>query len=251
MTTTIQISMYDYSLKKELVYETEVGSIEDMVTLSYRYEKRVKYRKPTDKRWYHCKTMIKRLFKKELESKPFEVNLVEENDLDKALEEYHRPRLEREKKEAEYEKFLGQFDYREGREGFGNREYRGESSYDWSNEMKNEPKFTIEQIKSMSESELVSRLCHLYIEDFYIDKTGCDSYDGPFETIITEVAYIELQLSSELADQAHYNAMEFLCGGKLEYEPKRLPKSETFRLTDDYELVLIKKDEGEDLVPSF
>lgn len=249
MTTTIQISVYDYSFKRELVYETEVGSIEDMIALSYRYDKKVKYRKPTDKRWYHCKTMVKRLFKKELEAKPFEVTLVEENDLDKALEEYHRPRLEGEKKEEEYEKFLDQFDYREGREGFGNREYRGEPSYDWDNEMKIEPKFTIEQMKSMTESELVNRLGHLYVEDVHIHKTGYDSYDGPFETLLTEVTYIELQLSSELADRAHYDAMEFLCGGKLTYEPKRLPKSKIFRLTDDYKLVSL--DEDTDFVLTF
>ncbi|PGB72260.1 hypothetical protein [Bacillus wiedmannii] len=241
MTTTIQISVYDYSLKKELVYETEVGSIEDMITLSYRYEKRVKYRKPTDKRWYHCKTMIKRLFKKELESKPFEVNLVEENDLDKALEEYHRPRLEREKKEAEYEKFLGQFDYREGR---GVEPWAGASTEmpSFDGDDIEEPRLTIEQIKSMSEDELSNRLIKMYVDEWHMSTFGYDSYDGPFNDCIAEIAYTELQLSSELADRSYLLAREALYGDKLEYEPKRIPKSETFRLTDDYELVALDKD---------
>ena len=248
MTTTIQISVYDYSLKKELVYETEVGSIEDMITLSYRYEKRVKYRKPTDKRWYHCKTMIKRLFKKELEAKPFEVTLVEENDLDKSLEEYHRPRIEREKEQAEYEKFLGQFDYREGR---GVEPWAGASTEipSFDGDGTEEPRLTIEQIKSMSEDELSNRLIKTYIDEWHMSVFEYDSYGGPFSDCVTEVAYIELQLSSELADWSYLRARESLYSGKLEYEPKRIPKSEIFRLTDHHTLVALDKDK--DFVLSF
>ncbi|QDP39434.1 hypothetical protein [Radiobacillus deserti] len=111
-TTTIQISVYDYNTMEELIYETQIGSIEELIALSYRYDKSVKYKKPTDKNWYYCRTMIKRLFKKELNSKNNEVKLVTTNDLNKVLEERFQAKLEkkREQEQRDLEQIILDYD---------------------------------------------------------------------------------------------------------------------------------------------
>ncbi|HFK1513844.1 hypothetical protein [Bacillus paranthracis] len=224
-TTTIQISVYDWSIMEEIVYEAQIGSVTDFLSLTYRFDKKVKYKKPTDKNWYYGKTMIKRLFKEEIAIKPT-LKFMTTNDLNK---------IEEEKRKAEEEIKLK----------------KEKEELEWEAWRKANPIVTIEQIQSMSEPELVNRLFELYVDDYYIRKTDYNSYDGPFECNLTETAYIELQLSSEAADRAYHSAMRCLCGGKLAFEPNRLPMSRIFRLTDDYKLVSIKKDEDKDLVPSF
>lgn len=213
-TTTIQISVYDWGKMEERVYEARVGSIAELVALSYQFNKNAKYKKSTDKNWYYCKTMIKRLFKKELSTKQPKIKFVTTNDLNKIQEEKRKAeeeaRLEKEKIELEWEKWRMAH-----------------------------PDCTIEQINSMSEAELENRLTGLYIEDYYIGKTDYNSYSGPFESNLTEISYIELKATSELADRAYYRAMKTLCGGELTFEPDRIPKSKIFRLTDDYKLVHI------------
>ncbi|CDQ21808.1 hypothetical protein [Halobacillus karajensis] len=212
-TTTIQISIYEWSIMEEIVYETQISSVGEFLALTYRFDKKIKYKKPTDKNWYYAKTMIKRLFKKELSSKST-IKFVKTNDLNKMYEEKEKAkeeaRLKKEKEELEWE--------------------------EWR---KTHPDFTIEQIKSMSKVELANRLVNLYIEDYYIGKSDYNSYMGPFNCCLTEIAYVELQIPSDLADRAYYHAMEALCGGKLTYHPHRIPLSKTFRFTDDYELEYI------------
>ncbi|MEK4541351.1 hypothetical protein [Bacillus sp. FSL R5-0585] len=222
-TTTIQISVFDWSNMEEIVYESQIGSVADFLSLTYRFGRKVKYKKPTDKNWYYGKTMIKRLFKKEIAIKPT-LKFVTTNDLNKIEEEKRKDAEEIRLKEEE--------------------EMR------WGKQNAN-PKLGIEEIQSMSEDELVNRLFELYVEDYYIGKTDFNSYTGHFECNLTETTYIELQVSSELADRAYYNAMECLCGGKLTFEPNRLPMSRIFRLTNDYKLVSIKKDKDKDFVLSF
>jgi len=212
-TTAIQISVYDWVIKEEIIYETQIGSVEDMLAITYRFGKKTKYKKPTDKNWYYAKTMIKRLFKKEMSTNPI-IKFVTTNDLNKIYEEKlkseEEARLKKEKEELE-----------------------------WDQWRKANPKFTIEQIKSMSETELEDRLGDLYVEHYYIGKTDYDSYDGAFNCCLTEIAYIELQVSSEVADRAYKCAFESLTDSKHVGKLNRLPKSEFFRLTDDYELEYI------------
>ncbi|MGE7586477.1 hypothetical protein [Peribacillus sp. NPDC101480] len=223
MTTTIQISIYDWSIMEELVFEAQISSIEEFLALTYRFDKKVKYKKATDKNWYHAKTMIKRLFKKDVAKNRPVIKFVTTNDLNKIGEE--KRKAEEEKRKAEEEARLK----------------KEKEELEWEQWRKANPKFTIEQIKSMSEVELTNRLVDLYIEDYYIGKTDYNSYNGPFNTYLTEIAYIELQISSGLADRAHYHAMEALCGGKLTYKTNRHPMSEIFRLTDDFELVSLNR----------
>lgn len=71
---TIQISVYDWKNMKEYIYESTVSSVEDMIALYYKFNRQVKFKKPTDKNWYYCKTMIKRLFKSEI-NKDFDIRL--------------------------------------------------------------------------------------------------------------------------------------------------------------------------------
>ncbi|MDC7732016.1 MULTISPECIES: hypothetical protein [Bacillus cereus group] len=227
-TTTIQISVYDWSIMEEIIYEARIGSIIDFLSLTYRFDKKVKYKKTTDKNWYYGKTMIKRLFKKEIAIKPT-LKFVTTNDLNKIEEEKRKAAEEIRLKEEEKE-----------------REEMG-----WGKRNAN-PKLGIEEIQSMSEDELVNRLIELYVDDYYIGKTGFNSYDGHFGCNLTETTYIELQVSSELADRAYHTALEFLCKKTLPFKSgDRLPMSKIFRLTDDYKLVSIKKDKDEDLLPSF
>jgi hypothetical protein len=224
--TTIQISIYDWSIMEEIVYEAQIGSVSDFLSLTYRFGKKVKYKKPTDKNWYYGKTMIKRLFKKEIAIKPT-LKFVTTNDLNK---------IEEDKRKAEHEIRLKEEEKEREEMGWGERNAN--------------PKLGIEEIQSMSEDELVNRLIELYAEDYYIGKTGFNSYAGYFECNLTETTYIELQVSSELADRAYHTTLELLCGKKRPYKSgDRLPMSKIFRLTDDYKLVSIKKDK--DLVLSF
>ncbi|MDN4493359.1 hypothetical protein [Ureibacillus aquaedulcis] len=112
-TTTIQISVYDWYLKHEYIYETQIGSVEDLISLSSQFNKKVKYKKPTDINWYYSKTMIKRLFKKEIASAEYpEVKLVATNDLNKLIEERHQEKLKKEKERLEYEKMMLEFEER-------------------------------------------------------------------------------------------------------------------------------------------
>lgn len=95
-TTTIQISVYDWQLKGELIYEAQIECIEELLALSYKFGKKAKYKKPTDKNWYYNKTMVRRLFKKKLSDKEPLLKLVTINDLDKSLEELQKAKEEKE-----------------------------------------------------------------------------------------------------------------------------------------------------------
>jgi hypothetical protein len=57
---------YSHLEEFEFVYEAEISSVADFLALTYRFDKQVKYKKPTDKNWYTAKTMVKRLFKNEV-----------------------------------------------------------------------------------------------------------------------------------------------------------------------------------------
>jgi hypothetical protein len=105
-TTTIQISIYDWGKMEELICESQIGSIEDLVVLSYRFDKSVKYKKPTDKNWYYCKTMIKRLFRDEITAKNDDVKLVTSNDLKKILEEKFQAKLNKQNEKTKLEHFI-------------------------------------------------------------------------------------------------------------------------------------------------
>jgi hypothetical protein len=211
---TIQISIINWSIMEELVYEAQIGSIEDFLALTYRFDKKVKYKKPTDKNWYYAKTMVKRLFKKELVGKSPKIKFTTANDLKKIEEQKQKikeeARLKREQEELEWQK--------------------------WKKE---NPEFTIEQIKSMSETELANRLVNLYCEEYYSSKTDYESYYGPFKSCLTEIAFIELLVSPGIADRAYIHAYESIFRSKHTGEVGRIPMSKIFRLTDEYELEYI------------
>lgn len=61
----IQISVFDGG--SESIYQTQVSNLSEFIALTFKHYRQVKYKKPTDKNWYHSKTMAKRLFKSELD----------------------------------------------------------------------------------------------------------------------------------------------------------------------------------------
>lgn len=71
----------------EIVYETEISSVADFVALTYRFDKLVKYKKPTDKNWYTARSMMKRLFKNEVVNNKPIIKIVEINDWKQKREE--------------------------------------------------------------------------------------------------------------------------------------------------------------------
>ncbi|YCA42824.1 hypothetical protein M1E11_18740 [Bacillus sp. JZ8] len=91
--TTIQIHGYDKNTMEETIYKAQVGSIEDMLALTYQFENMIKYKKITDKTWYYAKTMIKRLFKKELSKIP-NIEYVATNDFKETCEENRQDKQE-------------------------------------------------------------------------------------------------------------------------------------------------------------
>ncbi|RLQ89956.1 hypothetical protein [Falsibacillus albus] len=138
-TQTIQISIYKAFGKSrynnyeynhlldefEFVYEAEVSSVADFIALTYRLNKFVKYKKPTDKNWYTSRTMVKRLFKKEIvNNKPIikiaEVNCWEEKQREERLKkEEARKRME-ERESSEIRRFLNDdIRYSDNLTGFG------------------------------------------------------------------------------------------------------------------------------------
>ncbi|WP_249598501.1 hypothetical protein [Peribacillus frigoritolerans] len=101
---------------------------------------------------------------------------------------------------------------------------------------------TIEQIKSMSEAQLLKRMANLQLQSHYwINYTdGYDYYDGPFEDCLTELAFLELRVSTKLAEQAYRMANGALIArDQMDEYDTWVPMSEWWRLTEDYELVSI------------
>ncbi|MCM2532129.1 hypothetical protein NDK43_06675 [Neobacillus pocheonensis] len=101
---------------------------------------------------------------------------------------------------------------------------------------------TIEQIKSMSEAQLLKRMANLQLQRYYWVEfnEAYEYYDGPFEDCLTELAFIELRVSPKLAEQAYRMANETLISREEVYEYGAwVPMSEWWRLTEDYELVSI------------
>ncbi|MDC2863490.1 hypothetical protein [Bacillus sp. BP-3] len=125
---TIQISIYNsnqdrtkqlinsgfgsyYPLSEyEFVYEAEISSVADFIALTYRFDKFVKYKKPTDKNWYNAKTMVKRLFKNEVVNNKPIIKIIEVN-------------CWKEKREKEYQKKLAAEKRREEREALATKKY--------------------------------------------------------------------------------------------------------------------------------
>jgi hypothetical protein len=219
--TTIQISVYDWTIMEEIIFETQISSLGDFVALTYRYNKKVKYKKASDKNWYYAKTMVKRLFKNEIGASGIKIKFVTSNDLNKMEEEKQKKKEEAQREEEEA------------------RRKEEEEERAWDQWKKDNLHIALEKVKSMSNKELCNRLSELYVEDYYIGKTSCNLYSGPFRCNLTETAFIELIVSEEIADHAYYQAIKFLCAGKLTAKPDRMPLSKCFRLTEDYELEYI------------
>lgn len=79
---------YKYNRNEyELVYEAKINNIADFVALTYRFDKQVKYKKPTDKNWYTARSMMKRLFKNEVANNKPIIKIVEINDWKQKREE--------------------------------------------------------------------------------------------------------------------------------------------------------------------
>jgi hypothetical protein len=210
--TTVQISVYNWVRMEEYVYETQVRSLGDFLALTYRYDKRVKYKKASDKNWYYAKTMVKRLFKNELGADGLVIKFVTSNDLKKMEEEKQKKKEEARLKEEKERQALKQWE---------------EANTD----------ITFEQINSMSNNDLANRLVSLYIENYLSRKYEYVDYRGPFNCCLTEIAFIEQKVSSCKADDAYYKSCEILYGGNS--KQNRLPVSEFFKLTDEYELIYI------------
>ena len=85
MAHIIQMSVYNYNVGHEFIYETEIDSLEELLSLSYKFDTKIKYKKKTDKNWYYAKTMVRRLFKKELEIHKPIIKVVKINDLTQIL----------------------------------------------------------------------------------------------------------------------------------------------------------------------
>lgn len=68
-----QTSTYSF---REVIYEACVQNIGDMAILFHKFGKRAKYKKSTDKNWYTYRTMMNRLFKKEIAEKENEPQIV-------------------------------------------------------------------------------------------------------------------------------------------------------------------------------
>lgn len=92
--TLLLVSIYDWdhlefneenekNVPKEFVYEFYVRNIEDMVVLSHRFSSKVKYKKPTDKNWYTYRSMVYRLFRKEIDGRNIDnqLKLIAVNEL--------------------------------------------------------------------------------------------------------------------------------------------------------------------------
>ncbi|MBN3553311.1 hypothetical protein JYA63_03470 [Fictibacillus nanhaiensis] len=130
-TQTIQISIYNsfnnsFSEKTEyeFVYEAKVTCVAEFIVLTYQFNKFVKYKKPTDKNWYTPRTMIKRLFKNEIENIPL-IKIAEVNCWEKKREEANLKReqadLRREERQGitdkamaemfEHDNLCSEFDY--------------------------------------------------------------------------------------------------------------------------------------------
>lgn len=96
----IQMSVYHFgNPMEEKVYEAEVSSIQEFIALSYMNDKKIKYKKATDKTWYTPKALAKRVFKKEFEElSNIEVKYVKSNDLDAIFKEKYLKSQERERR---------------------------------------------------------------------------------------------------------------------------------------------------------
>lgn len=169
--TKIQISVYEYyTINEEIIYEAQVGSIEEFLALTYSFGNRVKYKKLTDKNWYYGRTMIKRLFKKQLEGKRPTIKFVTTNNLDKVFEERRRKEEEKERQQAEI--------LRQEQLAFDR----------WRRE---NPVFTIEQLDSLTPDILKARLRDLHEKNKISRKSDFNYYDGAFEDSFDEIYYIE------------------------------------------------------------
>ncbi|MDK8643802.1 hypothetical protein [Niallia taxi] len=101
----------------EFVYEAEISSIADFIALTYRFDKFVKYKKPTDKNWYTTKIMGKRLFKNEVVNNKPIIKIVEVNCWEEKREKDYQKKLaavkrREERESAEFERFMTK--HREG-----------------------------------------------------------------------------------------------------------------------------------------
>lgn len=179
-TTTIQISVYDWVNMEEIVYETQVRSVEDMVALTYQFDNKVKYKKPTDQNWYYAKTMLKRLFKQDLIKTP-NIEHIATNDLNKIYEGNGQ---------AEEEVILK------------NKKVQKRDGPEKSNSI-----LKMNQIRVISEEELAEQLYDLYIKDYFIGMYNLNTYVGSFDNCLAEINDIERQLSPTLVDSTYSKAM--------------------------------------------
>lgn len=174
--TTIQISTYEYSVGEEIIYEAEVDSLAGFLALTYYFNKRARYKKSTDKNWYYGKTLLKRLFKKELAENHPTIKFFTTNDLDKIFEEKRIKKEEQKRKEEERE--------RQEYELLKKEEMAFQA---WRRE---NPVFTIEQLDSMTPEMLELRLFDLYDIVRVSRKSDYNYYDGAFEDGYDEIDYI-------------------------------------------------------------
>ncbi|SFF17474.1 hypothetical protein SAMN05428981_12122 [Bacillus sp. OV194] len=187
-TITIQISVYHWTIIEEIIYEVQIDSIDQFLAITNRFGEKVMYKKDTDKYWYHARTMVERLIKNELSTRSPLLKFVTTNDIS---EMYERKQMEEEKDRQMKE------DAEQARAEW--RMYNAD--------------FSMEQIMAMSEDELTTRLTQLYADSFHNRKSaGDDDYYGPFKNYEDEIAYIELQVSSKIADQANSKAFEEVFG---------------------------------------
>lgn len=191
---------------EELVYEAQVNSLEELISLTYSFGKQVKFKKPTDKNWYYAKTLIKRLFKKDLEKLKPLIKHVGCNDLAEIERAKYVSMIADElkkKEEEEWEKFYS---------------------------------YTTYDLEEMSVSELIVILIRLYTENYKIYESDFSEYYYPVESELEKIACIELQISPKLSDFAYKEASRVLSAKKITNIPERIPLYKIFRITDDYAL---------------
>lgn len=89
----------------EFIYETEISSVADFLAVTYQFDKLVQYKKPTDKNWYTARSMMKRLFKKEVANNKPIIKIVETIPWEQKREEKRLKAIAAAKRKAAKEDF--------------------------------------------------------------------------------------------------------------------------------------------------
>ncbi|MEW4231526.1 hypothetical protein [Priestia megaterium] len=183
-TISIEILVKDKNNMGNTIYKAQVESMGDLLSLTYQFDNKTKYRKSTDKNWYYAKTMMKRLFKKEM-SNTINIELVETNSFNES------PKVNRRAEKV-----------------MDSKKRRGSSSRATSSLEKR-------QTRENFQVELTNQLYKLYIKDYYIGMHNLNTYVGDFDNCLDEINHIESKLSPNIVDDTYSKAMQEIVQKKV------------------------------------